>query len=757
MELLTIAVFLPFFFRFQFDIYISFEIGTRQRRNVKTERGSQISSTRKDNETDSSPPPPKNKKRNTVLKSTTMNEDQKAKEKARQARKAGLAVASQRETAEDATARLDERISGQRSAAKDAKERAKRSSDPSSGLKELARMEADATAKARVRPSGGPAVRPGAFYVEETSAPPAAPEELSQMESDVMSKSRARPTASPSVADSSDIHSEIAQLEAQATGRSRRDEGRAKTDLNQLEADVAAKTRARGSAQTSSTVYQLSKLESDVMAKARVRPDHSGATKPGAQEARSVEDAMTNTGRTEPSDARNELNQLEADVARKQSARSSTQVSHPGVSNVRDLDERIAYKTGIPLNNEEKEQNPAEEETSSDQIHNVSKITGISPATVSEALEKTRALYQGADLSILENKLDGYQTSTGERYHDLEAGDEEDGKLAVAIAVNQDDEDKFIPAAVEYDPDSKPPLYKNRRFRLYSLLAFSLLSSVVIAGLVAILVRDDDPQKVVPTNERWNIGIQELLEKVVGNENLSDKSSSHYSALEWIIEEDPMQLTPDDDHLIQRYLLAHFYFDTHQEGNWLSCERQNQSDRDETCVFKRLKSVFPLEYNDVIMFRWLSLMHECEWAGIFCDDFEQVRAIDLTAQVIQGTLPVELSHLSFLQGISLGWNEFEGTIPSEYGNIKQLLELELHYNSLTGTIPSWPEARNLQLLNLGSNHLTGSLPSDMRYLSNLEGLYLNENGLTGTFPEEFAELSSLGEFFLLTLFVHNRR
>jgi hypothetical protein len=47
--------------------------------------------------------------------------------------------------------------------------------------------------------------------------------------------------------------------------------------------------------------------------------------------------------------------------------------------------------------------------------------------------------------------------------------------LAVAMAVDTTAEDEFIYVAIEYDPDTKPPLYKNRRFRMYSCIALVII------------------------------------------------------------------------------------------------------------------------------------------------------------------------------------------------------------------------------------------------------------------------------------------
>ena len=51
----------------------------------------------------------------------------------------------------------------------------------------------------------------------------------------------------------------------------------------------------------------------------------------------------------------------------------------------------------------------------------------------------------------------------------------EDG-LAVAMAVDAGAEDDYVYAAIEYDPDSKPPLHRNRRFRVYTCLAIVLIN-----------------------------------------------------------------------------------------------------------------------------------------------------------------------------------------------------------------------------------------------------------------------------------------
>jgi hypothetical protein len=179
-------------------------------------------------------------------------------------------------------------------------------------------------------------------------------------------------------------------------------------------------------------------------------------------------------------------------------------------------------------------------------------------------------------------------------------------RLAVAVAVFEDEnENVFIPSAVEYDPDAKPPVYKNQRFRVYGLLICTLL--IIIAacsiGVITILENNQIDTDWIPTESptctRCTMDFIEQLELEVGSEKLRDPASPEYMAKEWIIHEDEMQLMPTDRDFIQRFLLAVFYFDTHQIADWRSCNRQNfdpSSNETEQCEFLKLSSIKPLGF-----------------------------------------------------------------------------------------------------------------------------------------------------------------
>ena len=135
----------------------------------------------------------------------------------------------------------------------------------------------------------------------------------------------------------------------------------------------------------------------------------------------------------------------------------------------------------------------------------------------------------------------------------------EDG-LAVAMAVDTAAEDEFIYAAIEYDPDSKPPLHKNRRFRMYSCIALIIVLSVTVIvvvyitkstkadEIVSLSVNYTSPPSrsptAAPTTNREASGIKEQIEAGVLQRGVkfddSDKKDPRWMVLQWILFKDQM-------------------------------------------------------------------------------------------------------------------------------------------------------------------------------------------------------------------------
>eukprot|EP00980_Cylindrotheca_fusiformis_P013541 scaffold3450_cov114-Cylindrotheca_fusiformis.AAC.46 len=415
-----------------------------------------------------------------------------------------------------------------------------------------------------------------------------------------------------------------------------------------------------------------------------------------------------------------------------------------GITSSRDLDQLIAFKTGIPI--EEEEEDEKEEMVVRNGRNNAPK----SPVG-SLDVEKRSTVETKGNLPVPGNKM-GYYPNCNKGKE--KGGDVEDlrdtSDLAVATEVLEETEDAFIPSAIEYDAEAKPPIYKNRRFRLYSALTACLVIVVTVAMVKLFASKktaDKNQPNITDPEKEKDLTMRAQLELVVGSEQLNDSRSPQYRAMTWLMNDDPMQLGTEDENLVQRFLLASFYIHSHDYGDWVSCNAPNATAPEDTCFYQQVVDLYPRKYRSVPSYRWLSGEHECQWAGLGCDESDYLRTIDLFAQQVRGTLPAELTKLRFLQGIRFNLNELHGTLPEEFGLMHHLVHLELHFNFLTGSLPNrWSEARSLQAINIGENFLTGTIPSGIE--GNVKDLRLSSSALNGTIPEELFSLLRLSRIDL---------
>ena len=147
---------------------------------------------------------------------------------------------------------------------------------------------------------------------------------------------------------------------------------------------------------------------------------------------------------------------------------------------------------------------------------------------------------------------------------------------------------------------------------------------------------------------------------------------------------------------------------------------------------------------------WLSNRPIGTWYGVITDENDRVIELDLSDNELNGTIPSELGHLTYLEVLYLSENQLSGSIPSEISVLSNLIELSLWTNELTGPIP--PELgrlANLEILHLGKNELSGAIPPELGNLTHLERLGLFSNKLTGVIPAELGNLTNL-EWLSLT-------
>ncbi|KAA8545465.1 hypothetical protein F0562_020249 [Nyssa sinensis] len=118
--------------------------------------------------------------------------------------------------------------------------------------------------------------------------------------------------------------------------------------------------------------------------------------------------------------------------------------------------------------------------------------------------------------------------------------------------------------------------------------------------------------------------------------------------------------------------------------------------------------------------------------------------LNLSNNLLLGSLPFSLSNFSSLQILLLNGNKFSGPIPPSIGELQQVLKLDLRGNSLSGLIP--PDIGNcfhLTYLDLSQNNLFGSIPSEISNIHILNYLNLSRNHLNETIPKSIGSMKSL--------------
>ncbi|KAJ4816652.1 Leucine-rich receptor-like protein kinase family protein [Rhynchospora pubera] len=111
----------------------------------------------------------------------------------------------------------------------------------------------------------------------------------------------------------------------------------------------------------------------------------------------------------------------------------------------------------------------------------------------------------------------------------------------------------------------------------------------------------------------------------------------------------------------------------------------------------------------------------CKWSGVTCsttgyvvrielhntsingtfENFDffslpNLTKLDLSNNLLHGTIPSTISMLTNLKFLNLGCNKLHGIIPPEIGSLSKLLDLRLNNNNFTGPIPfqlSWLQKR----------------------------------------------------------------
>uniref|UniRef100_A0A6S8VRK5 Disease resistance R13L4/SHOC-2-like LRR domain-containing protein n=2 Tax=Ditylum brightwellii TaxID=49249 RepID=A0A6S8VRK5_9STRA len=297
-------------------------------------------------------------------------------------------------------------------------------------------------------------------------------------------------------------------------------------------------------------------------------------------------------------------------------------------------------------------------------------------------------------------------------------------------------------------------------------VGIAIIIFVSLAVIIPVTIsRDDNPVNLnilptpSPTSDRFHLysQIQSHIQHLSHSQHLLDPKHPHSQALDYIVYKDPLELTPDSDHLFQRWLLvAIAYLTSDPPHN---------------------------DWNVNHVTDYLFGQHECEWDLVQCTDAsdlhlvfpvteytmmsggggdQEVSDLALAQQAIptrvvtglflsnmnvQGHIPTELAYLSQLTTLDLSENHLTGDIPEELYHLLHLTELKLHDNARLGGVihEEIANLRKLEVLSLHGNQFSGQLPRSIQQLTKLKKLYLHTNKFQGPILPLLTNMTQLEE------------
>ncbi len=309
---------------------------------------------------------------------------------------------------------------------------------------------------------------------------------------------------------------------------------------------------------------------------------------------------------------------------------------------------------------------------------------------------------------------------------------------------------------------------RQQRFYLLLVLGICVMAGIVVGIVFAVQStagnsnnnnhhnNNNNTSTLAPTTSptietsRYSNATIQLLDDVLFNISssssswINDPSSPRYLARHWLLQVDQLHVVGNlalhgiEDpnavrRVIQRYILCLLYWNFDGPEGLLN-----------------------------------ATLHECDWIGVGCYDNvttttnttapppdDAVRIMAWENNNLNGTLPDELGHLTWLRNIQMDENNITGTLPwdawTRFGPWTELKHMSLSHNQIQGrlvptttttdttttttttntTTTWWDAFPNLYYLDLSFNQLTGPL-MDWTKLSNLGYLYMSNNNLTGS-------------------------
>ncbi|XP_026437712.1 probable LRR receptor-like serine/threonine-protein kinase At3g47570 [Papaver somniferum] len=123
----------------------------------------------------------------------------------------------------------------------------------------------------------------------------------------------------------------------------------------------------------------------------------------------------------------------------------------------------------------------------------------------------------------------------------------------------------------------------------------------------------------------------------------------------------------------------------------------------------------------------------------------KLQILRLQGNQLVGTIPKQVMGLSSLSiSLDLSRNLLTGTLPSEAIALEKIVRIDLSENQLSGNIPtSLEKCLGLGYLNLQGNFFEGIIPPSLKSLTGIQNLDLSRNHLSGPIPKYLESFISL--------------
>ena len=264
------------------------------------------------------------------------------------------------------------------------------------------------------------------------------------------------------------------------------------------------------------------------------------------------------------------------------------------------------------------------------------------------------------------------------------------------------------------------------------LVLFLVITAIVRGGLGgggAKNEKSDRQRQQVLMEQITTAGISAPLQ-------LSDVTTPQYHALQYLANID--QTTPglgdgdkDKDIVLQKYGLAVLFYAT----SGISLGEDTSHKHEDKGASNDIQWIS----HD----NWMSsTVGVCEWYGIECEfsalsGNDDITSLRLSENMLQGSLPSELSAMSKLLNLDLSKNSLTGTLPKSLPTtMKDLRSFEINENSFQGWIPNeYGDFSNLRSMDIGKNNLEGTIPVTIPRIISLQSLKLEHNSLKGPIPD----------------------